>query len=123
MKKIIGLILASVMLMLSLAACQETGNGASTTNPPSNQTANPPVISTDKPESQTEPTVNSASITVISREDGSGTRGAFTELFGVLNADKVDQTTDMAEITNSTSVMMTSVAGNPDAIGDRKSVV
>ena len=117
MKKIVGLILASVMLMLSLAACQGTGYGDSTANPSSNQTVNPPVISTDKPESQTKPPANRASITVISREEGSGTRGAFTELFGVLNADKVDQTTDMAEITNSTSVMMTSVAGNPDAIG------
>ena len=117
MKKIIELVLASVMLILSLAACQGTGYGDSTANPSSNQTVNPSAISTDKPESQTKSFVNSASITVISREDGSGTRGAFTELFGVLNADKVDQTTDMAEITNSTSVMMTSVAGNPDAIG------
>ena len=102
MKKTIGLILASV-LMLSLAACQGTGYGNSAADSPSSQAANPPA--------------NSASITVISREDGSGTRGAFTELFGVLDADKIDQTTDMAEITNSTSVMMTSVAGNPDAIG------
>ena len=116
MKKM-GIVIASVMLTLSLAACQGTGYGDSTTGSPSPQTANPPVISTDKPASTAAPIVNSASITVISREDGSGTRGAFTELFGVLNSDKVDQTTDKAEITNSTSVMMTSVAGNPDAIG------
>ena len=116
MKKTIGLILVSMTLMLSLAACQKAGYGDSTTNPPSTQTANPPVVSTGNPDSTT-PVVNNASITVISREEGSGTRGAFTELFGVLNADKVDQTTDYAEITNSTSVMMTSVAGNPDAIG------
>ncbi len=60
-------------------------------------------------------------ITVISREDGSGTRGAFIELFGIeqKNADgnKVDYTTQDADITNNTSVMMTSVAGNPKAIG------
>ncbi|MDR2615849.1 MAG: substrate-binding domain-containing protein, partial [Oscillospiraceae bacterium] len=56
-------------------------------------------------------------IIVISREDGSGTRGAFTELFGVLDENKADQTTLSAEITNSTAVMMTSVAGNTDAIG------
>ncbi len=60
-------------------------------------------------------------ITVVSREDGSGTRGAFIELFGVevKNADgkKEDMTTEDAEITNSTSVMLTSVAGNPAAIG------
>ena len=60
-------------------------------------------------------------INVISREDGSGTRGAFIELFGVeqknAQGKKVDCTTDNADITNSTSVMMTSVAGNPNAIG------
>ncbi len=60
-------------------------------------------------------------ITVISREDGSGTRGAFIELFGIEEKDaagnKVDNTIDTAEITNSTSVMMTSVAGDPNAIG------
>ena len=60
-------------------------------------------------------------INVISREDGSGTRGAFVELFGIeqKNADgkKVDYTTDECDITNSTSVMMTSVAGNDCAIG------
>ena len=58
-----------------------------------------------------------AEITVISREDGSGTRGAFIELFGVVNADKVDMTTDEAIITNSTSVMLSGVAGDPNAIG------
>lgn len=60
-------------------------------------------------------------ITVVSREDGSGTRGAFIELFGIEqkdeNGEKVDYTTDMAEITNSTSVMLTTVEGNPYAIG------
>ena len=60
-------------------------------------------------------------INVISREDGSGTRGAFVELFGIeqKNAEgkKVDYTTDECDITNSTSVMMTSVAGNDCAIG------
>lgn len=60
-------------------------------------------------------------ITVVSREDGSGTRGAFIELFGIEqkdeNGETVDYTTDMAEITNSTSVMLTTVEGNPYAIG------
>ena len=60
-------------------------------------------------------------ITVLSREDGSGTRGAFIELFGIEEKDadgnKVDNTITIAEITNSTSVMMTSVAGNKAAIG------
>lgn len=60
-------------------------------------------------------------ITVVSREDGSGTRGAFVELMGVEqkdeNGNKVDMTTPSAEITNSTSVMITTVAGNESAIG------
>lgn len=60
-------------------------------------------------------------ITVVSREDGSGTRGAFIELLGVEkedeNGEKVDYTTEEAVITNSTNVMMTTVAGNEAAIG------
>ena len=55
-------------------------------------------------------------ITVMSREDGSGTRGAFVELTGV-EQDDVDMTTVDAVITNSTAVMLTSVAGDPAAIG------
>ena len=60
-------------------------------------------------------------ITVVSRADGSGTRGAFIELFGIEEKDasgkKIDNTTEDANITNSTEVMMQTVAGNPAAIG------
>ena len=60
-------------------------------------------------------------ISVVSREDGSGTRGAFIELFGIEeedeNGEKVDKTYEKAEITNSTSVMLTTVEGNKNAIG------
>jgi phosphate transport system substrate-binding protein len=56
-------------------------------------------------------------ITVVSREDGSGTRGAFIELFGVQDSNKVDNTTENAEITNNTAVMMTSIAGSESSIG------
>lgn len=63
----------------------------------------------------------SGEITVVSREEGSGTRGAFIELTGVeeKNADgvKVDNTTEEAVVTNSTNVMMTTVAGDESAIG------
>lgn len=63
----------------------------------------------------------SETISVYSREDGSGTRGAFIELFELEEKDaagnKVDITTPDAVITNSTSVMMTSVANDPAAIG------
>lgn len=62
----------------------------------------------------------SGAITVVSREDGSGTRGAFVELFGIqeeVDGEKVDMTTVDASITNSTSVMMTTVSGDENAIG------
>ena len=64
---------------------------------------------------------SSAAISVLSREDGSGTRGAFIELFGIEEKDesgeKIDMTTEEAQITNSTSVMLTTVAGDDYAIG------
>lgn len=63
----------------------------------------------------------SMDITIVSREDGSGTRGAFIELFGIEvkdeSGEKIDMTTEEAQITNSTSVMMTTVAGDEYAIG------
>ena len=63
---------------------------------------------------------NTRDTTVVSREDGSGTRGAFVELFGIeeeVNGEKVDMTTEEANITNSTSVMMSTVAQDEYAIG------
>lgn len=55
-------------------------------------------------------------ITVVSREEGSGTRGAFVELMGV-KTDAGDMTTENAEIANSTSLVQSTVAGNAAAIG------
>lgn len=64
---------------------------------------------------------NSNPIHVISREAGSGTRGAFIELFGVevkdADGNKIDETIDTAEVTNNTAVMITSVSSDADAIG------
>lgn len=63
----------------------------------------------------------SKTINVLTREEGSGTRGAFIELFGIEQkneaGEKVDCTTDNAAVTNSTSVMMTTVAGDLYSIG------
>lgn len=60
-------------------------------------------------------------ITVVSREDGSGTRGAFIELMGIEQKDadgnKTDMTTVEAMITNKTDVMLSTIAGDPAAIG------
>ena len=107
MKKVLGIVLA-VMLAVALVGCSggntQSGNG-------SGSSTSADTASTDTAETMDEP------ITVVSREDGSGTRGAFVELFGIESDDGVDLTTQMAEITNSTSVMMSTVAGNTSAIG------
>ena len=103
MKKVLTLILSGALLIGLLAGCT------------SNETTTDPNSNADDQNTASNP------ITVISREDGSGTRGAFIELFGIeqedANGETVDMTTTSAEITNNTSVMMTSVAGNPSAIG------
>ena len=118
MKKTLTLVLAILMLVLTLTACG-TQNGSPSTEPSDNSFGDADTTTPDNSTPETDPTsnTNNAPITVISREDGSGTRGAFIELFGVQDEDKVDQTAVTAEITNSTSVMMTSVAGDPNAIG------
>ncbi len=58
-----------------------------------------------------------STITAVTREEGSGTRSAFTELFGVVDEDDNDMITLDAQTTNSTSVMMTTVSENEYAIG------
>lgn len=64
---------------------------------------------------------NSDKITVISREDGSGTRGAFIELTGIeekdSNGNKTDNTKKDALICKSTDVVLTQVSGDKNAIG------
>ena len=76
----------------------------------------------DKTDGKAETEFDAANdISVVSREDGSGTRGAFVELFGIEEKDasgeKVDNTTEEANITNSTSVMLSTVSDNEYAIG------
>lgn len=100
-KKILALLMTSVMV-LGVVACSSSNSGESAENTEQNET---------DMEGMTGP------ISVISREEGSGTRGAFVELMGIVDDDDNDITTVNAEITNSTSVMMTTVAGNPSAIG------
>lgn len=96
LKKVTAVIGAAVMMM-SLAACGSSSKGNGDGG-----------------------SASGGSINVVSREDGSGTRGAFIELFGIeeeKDGEKVDMTTTDASITNSTSVMMTTVAGDENAIG------
>lgn len=101
MKKFLAIGMAMTMAMGALTGCGGSDNGSDNDNGGDSAAG--------------------GMITVVSREDGSGTRGAFIELFGIEEkneaGEKVDMTTDMAEITNSTAVMMTTVAGNKAAIG------
>ncbi|MDD6208803.1 MAG: substrate-binding domain-containing protein [Clostridiales bacterium] len=113
-KRIATMMLSAVLAIGCLAGC---GGGAQ--NTASNATGN-----ADTKNSGTEVTSDfdkTSPISVVSREDGSGTRGAFVELFGIEQKDgdgnKIDYTTDEAIVTNSTSVMMTTVAGDAAGIG------
>lgn len=94
-KRYLALLLLGVMTLSSLAGCGDKANIADFDS--------------------------SKEINVITREDGSGTRGAFIELFGIEQkndaGEKVDYTADTAAVTNSTSVMMTTVVGDLYSIG------
>ncbi|MFR0838404.1 MAG: substrate-binding domain-containing protein [Neglectibacter timonensis] len=121
MKKAVSAIAAVTLCAALLAGCGSTENFGSSTSPASNENSASTSASSASGESSAASTSASGPITVISREDGSGTRGAFIELFGVEQKDdsgaKVDYTTEDAEISNSTEVMIQSVAGNTAAIG------
>lgn len=101
MKKLICTVMASALLALSLVGCgSSSSSDAGTTTAASSEAGGV-----------------TGAITVVSREDGSGTRGAFVELLGIVDDKENDATTEAAEITNSTSVMLSTVAGNTNAIG------
>ncbi|MDD6174569.1 MAG: extracellular solute-binding protein [Firmicutes bacterium] len=107
MKKIVSLAIASAMLLLAMTGCSTSAPASSATGTESSTPA---------------ADFNAGhEISIISREDGSGTRGAFIELFGIEEKDadgnKVDKTTEEATITDKTSVMLTTVSGNEYAIG------
>ena len=112
--------LLATILMATLAISMMTGCG-SKQDITADTTADAPAADEADP-SESEQSAAAASslagneITVVSREDGSGTRGAFIELTGVKQDDQ-DLTTVEAIITNSTEVMMTTVAGDENAIG------
>lgn len=105
-KRMLPVVLGTVLALglFGVVGCSSNQNGAS-----------------EAPANQKEAAQTAGEISVYSREDGSGTRGAFVELLGIEQKDasgeKVDMTTPSAAITNSTSVMMTSVAGDELGIG------
>ena len=106
LKKSAAIILSIACVAGSLIGCGGSSNSGSSASSNSSTTSGQSALK---------------KITVVSREDGSGTRGAFIELFGIEEKDasrkKIDNTTEDANITNSTEVMMQTVAGNPAAIG------
>lgn len=112
MKKIITSIVIAAMAVASFAGCSSSGDSSASSSSQADASVSASAGSDFD---------SSKDITVVSREDGSGTRGAFIELMGIEKkndaGEKVDYTTEDANITNSTSVMMTTVAGNEYAIG------
>ena len=120
-KKVISLFVTGMLAVSMIAGCG-ADNSADTTTDAADQTT--ATTDTAAEEAEAESTADfdaSEYVNVLSREDGSGTRGAFIELFGIEEKDadgnKVDNTTEEAIITNSTSVMLTSVASDEYAIG------
>ncbi len=108
----------AVLAIVGMVAAMAAGCGSSEDTKETDASA-----STDN-ETKTESTSSdwdaSNDITIVSREDGSGTRGAFVELFGIqeeVDGEKVDMTTVDAQVTNNTSVMLTTVAGDEYSIG------
>ena len=106
-------------LALSLAACGSADSAAASSAPAESTAASTEAASPEAAPSKAAPAGDfdtDQDITVISREDGSGTRGAFIELTGVeeKNADgkKVDNTTEAAAIQSSTNGVMTAVAND-----------
>ncbi len=103
-----------VFLALALTASLAAGCGQNQT-PPANSSSPGGAPTSSAP---AQPNFDlSQEIVVISREDGSGTRGAFVELTGVQDKDKIDHTTKEAEFVSQTSVVLTSVQDNEAAIG------
>ena len=118
-------ILTAAMMLTAFAGCSngttsEYGSSASSADNSSKESKSDSSAAADNSSEVTKATLTD-DITVISREEGSGTRGAFVELMGIQQendkGEKEDMTTENAEITSSTSVVLQSVADNKDAIG------
>lgn len=120
-KKLLGIVLTAALSMSVLAGCSSNSSDDTSSAGTTETTTETPATETPATEEAASDFDTANDITVVSREDGSGTRGAFIELFGVeekdANGEKVDYTTEEATISNSTSVVMTTVAGDDYAIG------
>ena len=114
MKKLIVALMVMAMTATAMVGCGS--NNTDSKNDSNASTQADANADTDEGSSNAGGTIN-----VISREDGSGTRGAFIELFGIEEKDadgnKVDNTTEEATIANSTEFVLSNVASDPSAIG------
>ena len=129
LRKITAVLAAALLTMTAMTACSGGAASSASSETPSSESSaasaeSASSESTSSESASSEETTGgdmTGEITVLSREDGSGTRGAFIELFGIEHkndaGEKEDMTTDDAQITNSTSVMMTTVADDEYAIG------
>jgi len=119
-KKVVSILMAVTLCAAMLAGCGSKEQ-APAEAPAETETAGEAETPAEAEEPAASDFDSSNDISVISREEGSGTRGAFIELFGVEvkndDGEKVDMTTVEASVTNNTSVMMTTVAGDEYAVG------
>jgi len=129
LRKITAVLAAALLTMTAMTACSGGAASSASSETPSSESSaasaeSASSESTSSESASSEETTGgdmTGEITVLSREDGSGTRGAFIELFGVEEkndaGEKIDNTTDEAIITNSTDVMLTTVSGDEYSIG------
>lgn len=112
------LLIAALSLSMLLVGC---GNDTATEKAPAEEKASTEQAATTEEASTEEKSAEDMDISVVSREDGSGTRGAFIELTGLEEEDdkgeKVDKTTEEAIVQNSTNGVMQTVSQDPTAIG------
>ena len=135
-RQLMCMLLTGMMAASMIAGCGNSGNASANAGADTNTDASadaadssadqsadvtPDTTAANSASAATGDFDNSEYINVVSREDGSGTRGAFIELFGVEEkndaGEKIDNTTDEAIITNSTDVMLTTVSGDEYSIG------
>lgn len=125
-KKLMCMMMTGVMAIGVFTGCGSTSDKNADNGDTQNttETGTTDAAQSDRAETGAEKSSDfdtSEMINVVSREEGSGTRGAFIELFGIEEKDasgnKVDNTTEEAVITNNTEVMMTTISGDDYAIG------
>ena len=132
MKKLISMLAVSAMLVGCLAGCGNSAASSAASAPAAEatqaaaeapaqeteaaKTEAPAASAAEAPAAEASGSGLDTDLTVVSREEGSGTRGAFVELMKIEDDDG-DHTVDTAEISNSTSVVTQTVAGNKSAIG------